>query len=323
MRQTVKEGMDTRWNGAAAGAERRRYRHKRLLLMNVPLMMMFIPVALYFAIFKYAPMVGLVMAFKQYSLADGIWASPWVGLQNFELLFSNPQMLNIIRNTLVLSLLKLIVGFPFPIVLAILLNEVRRAWFKKVAQTLVYLPHFLNWVIVGGMVITLFSLESGLVNKGLELLLGYRYAFLYNELSWIAVYLGSGIWKEAGFSAIIYLAAITAIDPGLYESASLDGANKWKQMWHITLPGIRPTIVILLILSTEGVMDLGFDQIYMLQNRVVNNIADVIPTYMYRMGIQGGQFSLTTAMGLFSSLVGLVMITISNQIAKRFNQSLW
>ncbi|MNI49021.1 putative multiple-sugar transport system permease YteP [compost metagenome] len=146
---------------------------------------------------------------------------------------------------------------------------------------------------------------------------------MYNELSWIGIYLGSGIWKEVGFSAIIYLAAITAIDPGLYESASLDGANKWKQMWHITLPGIRPTIIILLILSMDGVMNLGFDQIYILQNRVVNNVADVIPTYIYRMGIQGGQFSLTTAMDFFSSLVGFILIIVSNQIAKKFNQSLW
>lgn len=321
MKQITDGRMNTRWAQTQTGAILGK--HKRLLKMNAPLMLMFIPVAAYFMVFKYAPMFGLVIAFKQYSLAEGIWASPWVGLGNFRLLFSNPQMLNIIRNTLILSLLKIIVGFPFPIIMAVLLNEVKRMWFKKLAQTLVYLPHFLNWVIVGGMVITLFSLESGLINQWLEALLGYRYAFLYNELSWIGVYLGSGIWKEVGFSAIIYLAAITSIDPGLYESASLDGANKWKQIWHITLPGIRPTIIILLILSMEGVMDLGFDQIYMLQNRVVNNVADVIPTYMYRMGIQGGQFSLTTAMGLFSSLVGLILIVLSNQIAKKFDQSLW
>lgn len=295
----------------------------KTLKQNLPLLLMFAPVAAYFLIFKYAPMVGLVIAFKQYGLADGIWGSPWTGLDNFNLLFSNPQMVNIIRNTLVLSLLKIIVGFPFPIMLALLLNEVKALWFKRVTQTLVYMPHFLNWVIIGGMVITLFSLESGMINQVLEQLVGYRYAFLYNEWSWISVFLGSGIWKEAGFSAIIYLAAITAIDPGLYESAALDGASKWRMMWHITLPGIRPTVIILLILSMESVMDLGFDQIYMLQNRVVNNIADVIPTYMYRMGIQGGQFSLTTAMGLFSSLVGLILIVTSNQIAKKFNQSLW
>lgn len=295
----------------------------KTIKMNVPLWLMFAPVAAYFLIFKYAPMFGLVIAFKQYGLADGIWGSPWIGLDNFKLLFSNPQMVNIIRNTLVLSLLKIIVGFPFPIMLALLLNEVKTLWFKRVTQTLVYMPHFLNWVIIGGMVITLFSLESGMINQMMEQVFGYRYAFLYNEWSWIGVYLGSGIWKEAGFSAIIYLAAMTAIDPGLYESAGLDGASKWRMMWHITLPGIRPTLIILLILSMESVMDLGFDQMYMLQNRVVNNIADVIPTYMYRMGIQGGQFSLTTAMGLFSSLVGLILIVASNQIAKKFNQSLW
>lgn len=296
---------------------------KRLFWMNAPLLLMFTPVALYFLIFKYTPMLGLVIAFKQYYLAEGILGSPWVGWRNFELLFSNPQMLNIIRNTLVLSLLKIAVAFPFPILLAILLNELRLMWFKRTVQTLVYMPHFLNWVIVGGMVVTLFSIESGLINDLLDRWFGFRYAFLYNETSWIAVFLGSGIWKEAGFSAIIYLAAMSAIDPGLYESAGMDGANKFRQIWHITLPGIRPTIVILLILSMESVMDLSFDQFFMLQNQVVSNVAEVIPTYMYKMGIHGGQFSITTAMGLFSSLVGLVLITAANRIARKFNQSLW
>ncbi|WP_010268612.1 ABC transporter permease [Paenibacillus senegalensis] len=296
---------------------------KRLFRMNVPLLIMFFPVALYFLIFKYTPMLGLVLAFKQYYLAEGILGSPWVGLRNFELLFSNVQMLNIIRNTLVLSLLKIAVSFPFPILLAILLNELRKMWFKRTVQTLLYMPHFLNWVIVGGMVVTLFSIESGLINQLLDRWFGFRYAFLYNEASWIAVLLGSGIWKEAGFSAIIYLAAMSAIDPGLYESASMDGANKFRQIWHITLPGIRPTIIILLILSMESVMDLSFDQFYMLQNPVVSSVAEVIPTYIYKMGIQGGQFSITTAMGLFSSLVGLVLIVSANWIARKFNQSLW
>lgn len=296
---------------------------KRLFRMNVPLLIMFLPVALYFLIFKYTPMLGLVLAFKQYYLAEGIFGSPWVGWRNFELLFSNVQMLNIIRNTLVLSLLKIAVGFPFPILLAILLNELRQMWFKRTVQTLLYMPHFLNWVIVGGMVVTLFSIESGLINQLLDRWFGFRYAFLYNEASWIAVLLGSGIWKEAGFSAIIYLAAMSAIDPGLYESASMDGANKFRQIWHITLPGIRPTIIILLILSMESVMDLSFDQFYMLQNPVVSSVAEVIPTYIYKMGIQGGQFSITTAMGLFSSLAGLVLIVSANWIARKFNQSLW
>lgn len=296
---------------------------KRLFRMNVPLLIMFLPVALYFLIFKYTPMLGLVLAFKQYYLAEGIFGSPWVGWRNFELLFSNVQMLNIIRNTLVLSLLKIAIGFPFPILLAILLNELRQMWFKRTVQTLLYMPHFLNWVIVGGMVVTLFSIESGLINQLLDRWFGFRYAFLYNEASWIAVLLGSGIWKEAGFSAIIYLAAMSAIDPGLYESASMDGANKFRQIWHITLPGIRPTIIILLILSMESVMDLSFDQFYMLQNPVVSSVAEVIPTYIYKMGIQGGQFSITTAMGLFSSLAGLVLIVSANWIARKFNQSLW
>lgn len=303
--------------------EQSRLRSRRKFLMNLPLLIMFLPVALYFIIFKYIPMGGLIIAFKQYSVGLGIWDSPWVGWSNFELLFSNPQMINIIRNTLILSLLQIFVGFPFPIMLAIMINEIRKMWFKRTVQTLFYMPHFLNWVIVGGMIVTLFSIESGYINGLLDKWFGFRYAFLYNEGSWIAVFLGSGVWKTTGFSAIIYLAAISTIDPVLYESANLDGANKLKQMWHITLPGIRPTIIILFILSMQGVMDLGFDKVWVLQNRVVNNVADVIPTYIYRMGIQGGQFSLTTAMGLFQSLVGLVLIVIANQLARKTNQSLW
>lgn len=303
--------------------EQKKIRRRRLFKMNIPLLIMFFPVALYFIIFSYLPMGGLVMAFKQYSLSLGIMDSPWVGLSNFELLFSNPQMLNIIRNTLVLSLLSIVIGFPFPIILAVMINGVEKSWYKKNVQTLLFLPHFLNWVIVGGMVVTLFSIESGYINHVLEKWFGFRYAFMYNEASWITLFISSGIWKGAGFSAIIYLAAIGSIDPYLYESASLDGASKLKQIWHITLPGIRSTIIVLFILSIQGVMNLSFDQVWNLQNRVVNNVADVIPTYIYRMGIQGGQFSLTTAMGLFQSLVGLVLIYTANKIARKFNQSLW
>lgn len=293
------------------------------LRQNIPLMIMFSPIVLFFLIFKYVPMLGAIMAFKEYNFSDGIIGSPWVGLNNFRLLFSNPQMANTIRNTLMLSVLKIIVGFPFPIALAILLNEVRKAWFKKTIQTLVYLPHFFNWIIVGGLVITLFSQESGTINHLLQTWLGITYPFLYQEFSWVVIFLGSGVWKEVGFSTIVYLAAITSIDPSLYESACMDGANKWKQTWHITLPGIQPTIILLLILSMGSVMEVSFDQIYMLQNSVVADISEVISTFIYRAGLQGGQFSLTAAMGLFESLVGLILVVVTNHIARRFKQGLW
>lgn len=296
---------------------------KRRFKQNLPLLIMFIPVIAFYLIFKYAPMVGVIIAFKNYNFADGIFGSPWVGMKNFQLLFSNPNSLLIIRNTLMLSLLSLFIGFPFPIMLAILLNEVRRMWFKKAVQTLVFLPHFLSWVIVGGMVVTIFSQQSGVINHLLEQWIGSTYAFLYNEFSWISIYVGSGIWKEAGFSAIIYMSALSTIDPSLYEAASIDGASKWKKIWHISLPGITPVIVLMLILSMGRVMEVGFDQVYTLQNSVVANVSEVISTYIYSFGLQRGQFSLTSAMGLFESVVGFVLVVLANTIARRFDRGLW
>lgn len=290
---------------------------------NIPLLIMFFPVIIYFLLFKYAPMFGVVIAFKQYNFFDGILGSPWVGMNNFELMFNNPQMVNVIRNTLFLSVLSIVVGFPFPIVLAILLNEVRYLVFKKSVQTLVYLPHFFNWVIVGGMIITLFSQESGFVNHLLRKVTGESFAFLYNEWSWIAIFTSSGIWKEAGFSAIIYLAAMTSIDPSLYESASIDGANKWRKIWHITIPGISSTIILLLVLSMGRIMEVGFDHVYVLQNQVVSNVSEVISTFIYKFGLKGAQFSLTAALGLFESVVGLILVVSANAIARKYEQGLW
>lgn len=295
----------------------------RRLKMNIPWLIMFLPVAVYFIIFKYAPMAGLVIAFKNYTIGEGIWGSQWVGFDNYKMLFRDPTALDTIRNTIVLSFLSMFVGFPIPIGLAILLNEVRQLWFKKTVQTLVYLPHFLSWVIVSGMVITLLAQETGIVNHFLEKLTGSTYPFLYKEGSWITVFVASGIWKSAGFAAIIYLASLTSIDPSLYEAACMDGAGKARQIWHITLPGIRPTIVLMLILNVGHVLEVGFDQVFMLQNSSVASISEVISTYIYRVGLQGFQFSMTTAMGLFESLVGLILVLLTNMIARKFNQGLW
>ncbi|MGG1516660.1 ABC transporter permease subunit [Paenibacillus oryzisoli] len=284
---------------------------------------MFLPVAVYFLIFRYAPMGGLMIAFKNYTFYEGVFGSQWVGLDNFRLLFRDPAAFQTIRNTLYLSLLSIAAGFPFPILLAILFNEVRTQWFKKSVQTLMYLPHFLSWVIVGGMVITIFAQESGVVNHVLLKLTGHTVPFLFKEGSWLAIFVGSGIWKTAGFGAIIYLAALTTIDSSLYEAACMDGAGKWRQIWHITLPGIRPTIMLMLILNMGHVMEVGFDQIYNLQNATVSGISEVISTYIFRVGLQGAQFSLTTAMGLFESIVGLTLVLITNAVARKFNQGLW
>lgn len=301
----------------------RRSKAKRRFRQNLPLLSLFIPVLLFYIIFKYVPMFGAIMAFKNYNFADGIFGSSWNGIENFRVLFSNPQTINIIRNTFVLSVLNIIVGFPVPIVLAILLNEVRKQWFKKWIQTLVYLPHFFSWVIVGGIVVTLFAEQTGIVNVAMEWMTGSTFSFLYNDASWIAIFLGSGIWKEAGFSTIIFLAAITNIDPSLYEASSIDGANKWRQMVHVTLPGMAPTIILILILQMGNVMSVGFDPVYVLQNSGVYSVSEVISTYIYKVGIQGGQFSLTSAMGLFESVVGFILVFSTNLVARKFGRGLW
>ncbi|WP_240941327.1 ABC transporter permease subunit [Paenibacillus sp. HB172176] len=284
---------------------------------------MFVPILAFFVIFKYVPMGGAIIAFKKYNLMDGILHSPWVGFDNFRFLFSTPTTMQIIRNTLMLSLMSIIIGFPFPIILAILLNEVRRMWFKRLVQTLVYLPHFFSWIIVSGIIVTIFSQQNGIVSEWWESVTGHAYPFLYREGSWLSIFVGSGIWKEAGFSAIIYLAALSNIDPMLYEAASIDGASKWKQIRHVTLPGLQMTIVLMLILSMGRVMEVGFDQIYMLQNSTVSDVSEVISTYIYKVGLMGSQFSLTSAIGLFESLVGFLLVLSTNAIARRFGNGLW
>lgn len=294
----------------------------RRLRMNIPLLAMFIPVILFYLIFKYAPMVGAVIAFKDYNFFDGVFHSPWVGLDNFAKLFRNHNTLQIIRNTLFLSVLQIVVAFPFPIALAIMFHEVKKMWFKKLTQTLVYLPHFFSWIIVGGIVLTMFGIE-GSVNKWLTMLVGEPFPFMYRPGSWVAVFIGSGVWKDMGFNAIIYMAAMSTIDPSLYESASMDGAGKWKQITNITLPGIMPTMALLLVLSMGRVMEVGFDQVFILSNGAVKDVADVISTYIYRVGLQGAQFSLTTAMGLFESCVSLVLLLTVNGIARRYQQGLF
>lgn len=284
---------------------------------------MFLPIIAFFIIFKYTPMFGVIIAFKHYNFTDGILHSPWVGWDNFRMLFSTPTTVQIIRNTFILSLLSIFIGFPFPIILALLLNEVRTVWFKRAVQTLVYLPHFFSWIIVGGIIVTIFSQQRGIVSHLWTEAFGQPYPFLYREGTWLTIFTGSGIWKEAGFSAIIYLAALTAIDSSLYEASSLDGASKWQQIRHVTLPALSPTIVLMFILAMGRVMEVGFDQVFMLQNSTVSDISEVISTYIYKVGLMGAQFSTTAAIGLFESLVGLVLVLTTNRIARKFGNGLW
>ncbi|GIO35788.1 putative multiple-sugar transport system permease YteP [Paenibacillus antibioticophila] len=313
----VTAGTDSVPKAKQAFYETKRFRQ------NIPLLLMLVPGILYYVIFRYLPMGGLVIAFKDYNFHDGILSSPWVGLKYFKILFQSSATLQIIWNTLELSILNLIFGFPAPIIIAIALNEVRKRWLKRWIQTIIYLPHFLSWVIIAGLVLTLFSIDGGTVNKLLEQWGMEPVPFLYRIQSWVAIFIGSGMWKEMGFGAIIYLAALSSIDPSLYESAALDGAGKLRQIWHITLPGLRTTIILLLILGMGRLMEVGFDQVYNLQNPTVLEKAEVISTYVYKVGLQKAQFSLTTAMGLFESFVGLVLLLSANALARKFDQGLF
>ncbi len=299
------------------GVKRRKWKR------SFPLMILFLPVIAYYVVFKFLPMFGVIMAFQDYNIRKGFLESPFVGFKYFRLIFSTPAILRVIQNTLVLGITRFLIGIPFPILLALMLNEIKRERFKKLSQTCVYLPHFLAWTIVGGMVINLFSQDTGMINGITKFFTGETYPYLYSEGSWLAIYFGSGIWKETGFSAIIYLAALTGVDTELYDAASIDGASRIRQIIHVTIPAIMPTIIINMILSVGSSVNVGFDQIYVLTNATVNNISDVISTYVYRVGLEQMQFSLTSAMGLFQSVLGMTLVLLTNHLAKRADASLW
>ncbi|WP_409340266.1 ABC transporter permease [Paenibacillus sp. MBLB4367] len=285
------------------------------------LYLIMVPGIVYLVVFKYLPMWGIVIAFQNYSVFTGIRASEWVGIAHFQEMFTNPEFFRIFRNTLLISLYKLVWGFPGPIVLAILLNEVRRAWFKRSIQTLVYLPHFLSWVIIGGILINVLSPTEGIVNRIIQMF-GLEPVFFLADPGWFrSVLVVSDIWKEVGWGAIIYLAALAGIDPQQYEAAIIDGANKWRQIWHITLPALLSTIVILFVLRLGHVLDVGFEQIFVLYHPIVYEVSDVIETFVYRVGITQGQFSFSTAVGLFKSVIGLILVVAANRLAKKLGQS--
>jgi putative aldouronate transport system permease protein len=278
-----------------------------------------VPGILYFLIFKYIPIGGVIIAFQEYSPFKGFLHSKWVGFENFERFFRSSEFLRLLRNTTVISVLDL-VFFPAPIILALLLNEAKNSKFKRTIQSIVYLPHFFSWVIVAGITFLLFSQSGGIVN-GVIHMMGYaKIPFLTSEnYFWVMLTLQS-IWKEAGWGTVIFLAAIAGIDPALYEAAKMDGANRFQQMKHITMPAIQNVVITLLILRMGHVLDVGFEQVYLMMNSAVTNVADVFETYVYRMGIQNGQFSFTTAVGLFKSVVGLILVIAANQLAKAFGK---
>ena len=282
-----------------------------------------LPVA-YFIIFRYTPMYGVIIAFKDYRIVRGIFGSEWVGLAHFQRLFNTPDFYKILRNSLLLNIYGLVLGWPAPIILALLLNEVKQPLFKRVSQSILYLPYFISWVVLAGIFIQLLSPSTGIVNIALRALGFQPIFFMTHNVWWVISFLFSGIWAGAGWGSIIYLAAISAIDPELYEASWIDGANKLTQMWHITLPGIKATISILLILRLGGMLDVGFEHIYNMMNPAVFDVSDVFATYVFRVGIQNAQFSFTTAVGLFQSVVSLILIITANKITRMLGEnSLW
>jgi len=275
-----------------------------------------LPGILHFVVFKYIPMFGNVIAFQNYNIFQGVFESPWVGWFHFERMFLYPEFYEILKNTLVISFYSIVFGFPAPLVLALLLNELRQSWIKRPVQTLLYLPHFLSWVIVSGIFTQLLN-PTGVVNK---LLASYgieRIDFLTNPDTFVGMIVSLGIWKEVGWGMIIYLAALAGINPNLYEAAMVDGANRWRRMWHITLPSLLPSIVVLFLLRIGNLLDANVEQMLVFMNPLVRDVGEVIDTYVYSVGLLSAQFSYTTAIGLFKSVIGIALVVGLNQLSRK------
>lgn len=279
------------------------------------------PGLLYFIIFKYVPMWGVLLAFKNYQPFLGFWKSDWVGLEHFRVFFQNIEFFMLLRNTLLLSFYNLVFYFPAPIILALLLNEIKVNMYKRTVQTLIYVPHFISLVIVASLTYVFLTTEGGLVNELLQKYFGHKINFLASPEWFRPMIIMQTMWKECGFGTIIFLAALAGVDVEQYEAAIMDGANRFRQLWHITLPSIRSTIVILLILRMGDVLDNGFEQIFLMLNPLNRDVAEVFDTYVYMMGITQGAFSYSTAVGLFKAVVGVILVLGANWTAKRFGQS--
>lgn len=311
---------------AATGPNARKKSKVSAFFRQWDLQLMVIPGVVIVFIFAYIPMYGVLTAFKDYSIIKGFWDSPWVGFKHFEAFFSAPDFARVIRNTLAIALLKFFIGFPAPIILALMLNEVRHYFFKRVIQTVSYLPNFLSWVIVSGFVISMLSTDNGSVNIALQKLrlIDEPINFLSVPEYFWGILVTTNVWKEIGFGSIVYLAAIAGVDPSLYEAAEIDGASKFKQMYLITLPTIMPVIVIFMILAIGNLLNAGFEDILLLgSNPILREVSDVIDTYVYRTGIQQLRYSYATAVGLFKSVVNVMLLVFANYVARKSGTSLW
>jgi len=281
--------------------------------------MLILPI-IFFVVFRYVPMTNIVIAFKDYNMFKGVWDSDWSGLKWFSQAFTSRDFGNALRNTLWLNFLDLLVGFPAPIILAILLNELTFRTYKRITQTIVYLPHFLSWIIISGIATKLLAPGGGIVNIALGNMGIGPIDFLMDKNLWVGTYVVLGVWKEVGWGTIIYLAAITGINPEIYEAAEVDGANRFGKIWHVTLPGLRPTIIVLLIMNIGRILGSEFDRPYTLGNSLVLQVSDVISTMVYRVGIRSFQFSYTAAIGLFQSVICVVFLLGANALAKKFGE---
>lgn len=271
----------------------------------------------YFIIFKYGPMYGILIAFKDFNFFQGINGSEWIGLDGFREVFAMPDFYKVLRNTLMLNFLDLVVSFPAPLFLAIMLYELKIGWFKKLSQTILYIPHFISWVIIGGIVLQVFGTQSGMINNIITSFGFDAIPFLTDKNDWLITYLVVGVWQSAGWGTIIYLAALTGINRELFEAADVDGAGRLRKIWSITLPSLKPTIVTLLIINLGHMIAIGFERPYIIGNTAVRDYADVLSTFVYRIGIESGQYTIATVVGLFQAVVGLVFVLGANYASKK------
>jgi putative aldouronate transport system permease protein len=292
----------------------------RRIIRNRLLYIMILPGMLYFIIFKYLPMFGLIISFQDFKPYKGFFGSDWVGLKHFERLFTEPEFLMILSNTLILFGINLIFFFPIPIILALMLNEVRISAFKRTIQTMVYIPHFMSWVIIVSISYVMLTMDGGIINNLLVYFGFQKINFLLSPEWFRPMYIIQVIWREAGWGTIIYLAAMAAIDPQLYEAARIDGASRMRQIWHITLPAIRSVIIVLLILKIGDILELGFEHVYLLLNAMNRSVAEIIDTYVYTAALKQGQYSYATAIGFFKSFVGLIMVMLANKLARKMGE---
>ncbi|MBH0168334.1 ABC transporter permease [Fictibacillus sp. 18YEL24] len=302
---------------------RKKTRRKKIM-RNWELYLFVLPCLLWFVVFKYVPMYGIQLAFKQYIPTEGIWGSPWIGFQHFTRFFESYQFWTLIKNTLSLSLWAFVFTFPVPIIVALLLNQLASERYKKFVQTVIYAPHFISTVVLVGILFVFLSPTSGIVNHLIVLFGGEPILFMARPEWFKPLYVISGLWQETGWATIIYLAALAGVSPALHEAAIMDGANKWQRIWHVDIPGIRPTIVILLILAIGNIMNIGFEKAFLMQTDLNKSASAIIPTYVYEIGLQRAQYSFAAAIGLFNSVINLIMLLLVNRIVRKFGgNSLW